>query len=107
MLKYLEVETEQGLELIACDSILNIQADENEEGIAYINLKDANHSRIKVEADFKKPTQMINPFKDAIYVAATTNWMKPISPVIFDGDNSNVSIKKITLECIQCKPVKE
>jgi hypothetical protein len=100
MLKYLEFETKQGKQQVAADSILFIEViDDNN---AHIYLKNANNSRLVVigtgfENGFLKVVQ------DALFVAATTNWMKPIAEVVFDGPYLGVGIETISLQCTLCK----
>lgn len=100
MLKFLEFETKQGNQQLAADSILYIEV--VDDATAYIYLKNANNSRIvvqgvKLEASFLKVVQ------DALYLAATTNWMKPIAKVVFDGPYLGTSIETLTLQCVSCK----
>lgn len=100
MLKFLEFQTKQGNQQLAADSILYIEVvDDN---AAYIYLKNANNSRIVVQG-----TGLEGPFvkvvQDALYLAATTNWMKPIAKVVFDGPYLGTSVETLTLQCISCK----
>lgn len=98
MLKYLEFETKAGKELVACDAILNVKTMTS--SIAYIQLKGSNY-RIKVQG-----TDLTSGFSElvnqALFVAATTNWMKPISKVVFEGDYSDISVEDLIFECISC-----
>ena len=102
MLKYLEFETKQGNQLVAADSVLYIEVvDET----AYIYLKNANNSRIVVQGT-NLESAFVKVVQDALYLAATTNWMKPIAKVVFDGPYLGTSVESLTLECISCKEAK-
>ena len=88
MLKYLEFETGKGKELIACDAILNVKTLTS--SLAYIQLKGSNY-RIKVTGGSLTSgfSELVN---QALFVAATTNWMKPIAKVVFEGDYSDIGV---------------
>lgn len=98
MLKYLEFETGKGKELIACDAILNVKTLTS--SLAYIQLKGSNY-RIKVTGGSLTSgfSELVN---QALFVAATTNWMKPIAKVVFEGDYSDITIEDLIFECINC-----
>ena len=101
MLKYLEFETETGKELVACDAILNVQVATSQ--LAYIQLKGSNY-RIEVKGnDLTSGFQEV--VNEALFIAATTNWMKPISKVVFEGDYSDVTLKTLSFQCITCVEV--
>ena len=100
MLKYLEFETKQGKQQVAADSILFIEV--ISDVIAHIYLKNANNSYLIVQGQ-NLENGFLKVVQDAIFVAATTNWMKPISEVVFDGPYLGVGIETIKLECILCK----
>lgn len=102
MLKYLEFETKQGKQQVAADSVLFIEVLSAE--VAHIYLKNANNSYLVVKGE-NLENGFLKVVQDALFIAATTNWMKPIAEVVFDGPYLGIGIETIKLECVPCKEV--